>query len=251
MKKRLFTLFVCVAALELVVTGACSTPALLRPAETPTATITIAPTATVTPSKTPKPPTATPYPEFYTETFRSNFSAWSHVVTLGDSSDFFQSQTDNGLRLQLDDPKLYVYYFYDPYSYEDVILDLLYKNLGHNSNNINLLCRSSEDGWYEFTVQNDGLYQIWAFDIVGDQGYVLLASGGSTAILSGYQENEINISCIGNTLTLSINQKQIKTVTDNQFFFTEGQVGFGVNISFYNPVTPVVVEIESLTISRP
>lgn len=151
----------------------------------------------------------------------------------------------------MDDPDLYVYYFYDPVLYEDVSLDLLYKNLGRNSNNINLLCRCSEDGWYEFTVQNDGLYQIWAFDIVGERGYVLLASGGSTAILSGYQENEIAISCTGNTLTLFINQKQIKSVTDNQFFFSEGQVGFGVNISVFNPVTPVIVEIESLTISQP
>jgi hypothetical protein len=164
---------------------------------------------------------------------------------------FKESQTSNGLRVQLDDPNLYVYYYYTPVTYEDVRLDLTFTNLAHNSNNINLMCRNSTSGRFEFTVQNDGLYQIWAYDGTGGNGYVELADGGSTAIRSGQQQNEITVTCIGNNLSLYINGSLVKSIKDNRFFFSDGQVGFGVNISPTNLVTPVIVEFDSLTISQP
>jgi hypothetical protein len=250
MKKFFLSSFIVPTILVLITGIACSASTIIsQPTNTPTATLLS--TSTRTSHPTSKPPTATPYPDFFTETFLGDLHNWSRNITQGDSSLFSRTQTDNGLRLQLDDPNLYVYYYYDPFTYQNVRLDLKYKNLGHNSNNINLVCRNSEDGWYEFTVQNDGLYQIWAFDDIGDRNYVMLASGGSTAIRSGYQENEIAVTCIGNTLTLYINGEKIKSISDNQFVFSTGLVGFGVNISFYNPVTPVIVELESLTISQP
>jgi hypothetical protein len=196
-------------------------------------------------------PAETVLPDYFTESFLGDLSSWTYSVTNGDETNFTQSQTANGLHLELDDPNLYVYFYYDPYTYQDVQLDLTYTNLAHNSNNINLVCRSSADGRYEFTVQNDGLYQIWAYDKKGGSGYILLANGGSTAILSGQQQNQIRASCIGNTLTLFINGTQTRSVSDNRFFLMEGQSGFGVNISPSNPVTPVIVEFNSFTISQP
>ncbi len=200
---------------------------------------------------TPVPPTATPVPEFFTETFQGDLSVWPYDVFLGDKTKFSESQTSGGLRIQLDDPDLYVYYYYTPVTYQDVRLDLTFTNMAHNSNNINLVCRNSSAGRYEFTVQNDGLYQIWAFDDTGGTGFVILADGGSTAIRSGQQQNEITATCVGNTLTLYINGTKVREAKDNKFFLPEGQIGFGANISPSNPVTPVVVEFESLTISQP
>ncbi len=147
----------------------------------------------------------------------------------------------------MDDVNLAVYFYYDPHVYNDVILDLMYKNQGRNSNNVNIVCRYSDAGWYEFTVQNDGLYQIW----VHTDKYHLLANGGSTAIKTGQASNEVTASCAGNKLYLLINGVETRTITDSQYFLGEGQVGFGVNISTLNPVTPVIVSFDSFTIAQP
>jgi len=259
MKIRLLFPFIALAGLVLFIGLACGTSTTIQPTNPITIPTHVvqptnppaSPTQMIIPIPTPLPPTATPYPDFFTESFQGDLSLWPHNVTLGDEAKFSDSQTANGLLVQLNDPNLYVYYFYSPITYQDVRLDLMYTNLAHNSNNINLICRNSNAGRFEFTVQNDGLYQIWAYDGTGGSGYVLLADGGSTAIRSGQQQNEITATCVGNTLTLYINGSQVRRITDNRFFFTGGQIGFGVNISFNNPVTPVIVEFESLTISRP
>jgi hypothetical protein len=153
--------------------------------------------------------------------------------------------------MQLDEKNLYVYNFYDPYVYEDVRLDVETINMGHNSNNVNLICRHSSSGWYEFTVQNDGLYSIWAYDDVGNTGYNMLWSGGSTAIQMGQAANDISIICKGNKLSLYINGSETRTISDTKYFLPEGLVGFGVNVSPSNPVVPVIVGFESVTISQP
>ena len=254
MKIRIISPFIVLICLVLFVGMACGTYSTVpptNPVEMPTHKIN--PTLTqLPPNELPTQflPTETQYPDFFTETFRGDLSLWPYDVTNGDESKFSESQTENGLQVQLDDPDLYVYYYYAPVTYRDVRLDLANTNLGHNSNNINLVCRNSSKGRYEFTVQNDGLYQIWAYD--GTSGnFDMLADGGSTAIRIGAQKNEITVFCIGNTLTLFINGSQVRQITDDHYFFTEGQVGFGVNISPSNPVTPVIVEFESLTISQP
>jgi hypothetical protein len=158
---------------------------------------------------------------------------------------------DGALSVQLDDPKLGVYYYYDPYNYTDVAVDLVYTNRGLNSNNVNLVCRYSTDGWYEFTVQNDGLYSIWAYDNLVYKGYQLLFDGGSTAIKTGKNTNEIAAICAGQNLTLYINGVKVKSLTESTYNLTKGQVGFGLNVSVDNPVTPVIVNFKSFTIAKP
>lgn len=265
MKLRLLSHFIILAGVVLFVGLACTLSTGATPTNPPAIPTQVVIPPTVPPSiptrvvlptnppaiPTPLPPTATPFPAYFTETFQGDLSQWSYDVFLGDSSRFTESQTSNGLRVQLDDPKLYVYYYYTPITYQDVRLDMTFTNLAHNSNNINLVCRYSSSGWFEFTVQNDGLYQIWANDSAGENGYVMLTNGGSTAIRSGQEQNDIAATCIGNTYTLYINGSLVKSIKDNRFFFPEGQVGFGVNISPTNEVTPVIVEFNSLTISQP
>jgi hypothetical protein len=265
MNLRPLSPFIILAGLVLLVGMACGMSTPIPPTNPPAIPTQVVipptnppsiPTRVVLPTNppaipTPLPPTTTPFPAFFTETFQGDLSQWLYDVYLGDSTMFKESQTSNGLRVQLDDPNLYVYYYYTPVTYEDVRLDLTFTNLAHNSNNINLMCRNSTSGRFEFTVQNDGLYQIWAYDGTGGNGYVELADGGSTSIRSGQQQNEITVTCIGNNLSLYINGSLVKSIKDNRFFFSDGQVGFGVNISPTNLVTPVIVEFDSLTISQP
>jgi hypothetical protein len=172
-------------------------------------------------------------------------------VSSGDADYYSQTFENNQLVMRLDEENLYVYYFYDPYTYDNVRIDVEAVNMGRNSNNINIICRYSSAGWYEFTIQNDGLYSIWAYDDVGDSGYNMLWSGGSTAIHTGQAANHIAAVCNGNKLSLYINGSEAKTITDTQYFLTEGQAGFGVNVSYYNPVVPVIVGFDSVTISEP
>lgn len=265
MKLRLLSPFMILACVVVFVGIACGTspaPTQSLPAAIPTQ-VAVQPTnppaqppQAVAPTNQPANPTSMPTTsatqlDYFTETFQGDISLWTRDISEGDSSKFSESQTSNGLHVELNDPNLYVYYSYSPFTYQDVRLDLTYTNLAHNSNNINLVCRKSSSGWYEFTVQNDGLWQIWAYDIITGQKYVMLADGGSTAILPGRQQNEITATCIGEKLTLYINGTLVKSLPYNQFFLSEGEIGFGVNISPDNQVTPVIVDFESLTISQP
>jgi S1-C subfamily serine protease len=190
--------------------------------------------------------------DFFTEEFDGDLSNWTyHVLTGNEKQLTITPSASNGgmLSVTLNDPKLAVYFTYDPYTYTDTLLSLTYRNRGHNSNNVNVVCRWSTDGWYEFTVQNDGLWQIYAYDKVGGSGYNLLSSGGST-LINTTGENMISAGCYGNDLSLYINGQEIKTVTDTHYYLSNGQVGFGVNISPSNPVTPVIVDFESFDISQ-
>jgi S1-C subfamily serine protease len=202
------------------------------------------------PSATQGANTTTTGKDFFTEEFDGDLSNWSYIVSSGNEKKLtITTDTKNGGRLttRLDDPKLAVYFYYKPYTYTDSTLTLTYVNRGRNSNNVNIVCRRSDAGWYEFTVQNDGLWQIWAHDDTGGTGYTSLADGGAKNInVKG--TNVITASCIGNDLTLYINGVEVQTFSETHFYLTEGQVGFGVNISPSNPVTPVIVDFESFDI---
>jgi S1-C subfamily serine protease len=201
---------------------------------------------------TASPSTTQTAPDFFTEEFNGDLSNWTYHVLRGNENQLtITPDKSNGgiLTVKLNDPKLEVYFTYDPYTYQDSILSLTYRNRGHNSNNVNVVCRWSDNGWYEFTVQNDGLWQIWAYDQAGNTGYNMLSSGGSTLInLTG--DNAITAACYGNDLSLYINGQEVKTITDTHYFLSSGQVGFGLNISPSNPVIPVIVDFESFDISH-
>jgi hypothetical protein len=210
----------------------------------PTQQATLPPLPTLEPSETPTP---TESPSFFTEDFQGDLSMWTYFVKSGDKEKLTISTDQGGIVTRLDDVDLAVYFYYDPHLYNDVVIDMSYRNQGRNSNNVNLICRYSDAGWYEFTVQNDGLYQIWAYS----NGYELLANGGSTAIRMGQDSNQISVACVGNKLSLSINGIATRTINDTRFFLGQGKVGFGVNISALNPVTPVIVSFDSFTIAQP
>jgi hypothetical protein len=225
-------------------------PPTLQPTNPP-------PPPTLRPTNPPPPPTSAPQPTetlapteapaFFTDDFTGDLSNWSYYVKAGNEDKLTISTDQGGIVTRLDDVDLAVYFYYEPYLYNDVILDMTYRNQGRNSNNVNVVCRYSDAGWYEFTVQNDGLYQIWAFT----DSYHMLASGASTAIKIGQDSNEITVGCVQNVLTLFINGFEIKTIADSVYFLGQGQVGFGVNISAMNPVTPVIVSFDTFTIAEP
>ena len=120
-------------------------------------------------------------------------------------------------------------------------------NRGTNNNNINLVCRYSDEGWYEIAIANNGLFWLYAYD-AAKGNYVKLADGGSNKIKAGKEVNEYTFICNDRNLKLSINGFETTTYTDNQFVFRDGQIGVG--LSSFNDV-PVKVEFDWIKISQP
>ena len=205
------------------------------------------------PTEEPK-PTASAEPvssskQFFREEFDSSdvLDNWdSFTLGNGTDSDLVVEQEDDHLLVDLGDEDLYFYYMYLPYEYEDVTLTMSAENRGRNNNNVSLICRMNSDGtqWYEFSVENGGLWYLYAVD----DAYNIIANGGTNALKQGREVNEYQLVCEGDEITMFVNGDEIQTVTDTKYSFGEGLVGF--NISSLN-VLPITVEVNWFDISEP
>jgi hypothetical protein len=205
-------------------------------------------------------PTEPPTPEaqkFFTDEFDSD-TGWSYFVIDGNSSQITKNtgldmtiSTGGGvLTYDLQGEGLWVYDLYLPVEYTDVRLDARVNNRGVNNNNVSLICRYTEDGWYEFNIANNGLYWILVASVDDDQkvAYDLIYNGGSNKIKSGKETNEYTAICKGNQLSLFINGEEARTVTDSKYVLPSGLVGTSVS-SF--DTLPVIVDFEWVKISEP
>ena len=209
------------------------------------------------PTDVPPPTEASAAEQYFTEEFDVNDN-WTYFVVDGGNSTITEEDKpgmelyteDSLLTFDLDANNLWVYVTYDPYEYENVRLDARVTNRGVNNNNVSLICRYTEDGWYEFNIANNGLYWIFAavVDSDGKVGYREVYSGGSTKIKSGRETNEYTAICDGRTLSLYINGAETRTVTENKIVFTNGQVG--VSVSSFDTL-PVVVDVDWVKVSEP
>jgi hypothetical protein len=188
MKKTVyvFVFFVLIGVLSL----ACLSPTISSPpaptpvpptpteSQPPASVDTPTPLPTSTPADTPTPlptstPADTPTPEaqaFFTEEFNSSADLWSYFIIDGyqeknrlveEDEPKVSVGTNNGyLVFEINKNYQYVYVTYDPYTYTDVRIDVRAENFGVNKNNVSLICRYSDQGWYEFNIANNGLYSI-------------------------------------------------------------------------------------------
>lgn len=215
------------------------------------------------PTATP-PPTETPAPQvqggeaqaFFAEEFDNSLSAdWTQFLYYDEKvsdPEAVTVQPENGnLVWNFDTKDLDYYLFYKAFSYEDVKIETSYDNRGVNNNYVSLICRyDPKYGWYEFQVANNGLYNIYAMELLenGVMRENRLANGGSFAIKQGKGVNEFSAICQGDELTLRINGEKVAFVKEAKFALGEGQVG--VAVSSLN-VMPVVVQMEAFKVSAP
>jgi hypothetical protein len=194
--------------------------------------------------------------QFFTEEFDAPLSnSWSILTVTGSDkadADKVTVESENG-KLSWDFQSEYVYYyiFYNGYEYSDVKLEVRADNRGKNNNSVSLICRYDPNvGWYEFNIANNGLYDILyaEVDSNGNIGYSRITNGGSNAIKQGKDVNEYAINCEGTKLTLTINGKEVNSITESRFGLREGQVG--VSVSSFN-VLPIQVEMDWIKISEP
>jgi S1-C subfamily serine protease len=188
-------------------------------------------------------PTGNPY---YTDDFTGDISNWKWFVVHGDESLFDLSRTDDGkFKFLLNGKDIYAYAINHAWIYQDVRLDVSAESLGVNENSLSTVCRYDDgDNWYEISIGADGLYQMYLHT---KDGYKLLASGGSTAIHMGQAKTNVyTMICKGTAITLYINDKKVKSVTDSRL--KEGKIG--LNVSSYG-LTPVEIDVDWVAISEP
>jgi hypothetical protein len=271
MKRNVLNPFLFVAILVLTVGLACSFSLGSDPQEPAPApviqptTAMIQPTAAVIqPTSAPAEPLPTvalptvasqPSSPYFKEEFNSDvLGDWSYFIFTGDSkSDKNKAKysIENGrLVFDLNDNYLYSYLIYDKQSYEDVRVEVSADNRGKNNNNVSLICRYSEDGWYEFNIASNGLFNIFAYDATGavHKGYNAIYSDGSNAIKMGKETNVYVAVCSGKNLSLYINGEESASITESKYGFNRGNVG--VSISSFN-VYPIIVELEYFDIQEP
>lgn len=183
---------------------------------------------------------------YYLTDFEGDLSNWSYYLTNGTDEGFSVQTVDSQLQVDIEATNTWVYFLNDVYDYSDVRVDILAENLANNTNNVSLICRESDQGWYEFNVANNGLYNIFWFDDVINHNYVLLFSGGSTLINMGKDVNEYTVICAGDQLTLAINGEEVRTVTDKNL--KSGRVGFSISSFEYYPV---IIELDYFVASVP
>lgn len=195
--------------------------------------------------------------QYFTDEFDVENAAWNYTVVNGAEHQIVNGivglmsiRTVGGLLVfDLKGPGAWVYATYEPFTYTDVRLDVRVGNRGSNNNNVSLFCRKSDAGWYEFDIANNGLYEVLYGKIVGNAvEYKPIADGGSSEIKSGMAENEYGIVCQGNTLTLYINGKEVRSLVDNKYLLPEGKVG--ISVSSFRDV-PVTVDFFWAKVSQP
>jgi S1-C subfamily serine protease len=182
----------------------------------------------------------------YSTDFDAELSDWIYFLTKGQESGFSATLDSSKLRVDIQDPNTWLYFYLDSMTVDNVRLDSKVENLGRNNNNVSLICRYSDAGWYEFNVANNGEYTIFRYDPALSQPYIALFTGGSTAIKTGKGTNEITAVCQGNELTLGINGVEVRTVRDNNL--KSGKVGFSVS-SF--DITPIIMDFDYFVASVP
>jgi S1-C subfamily serine protease len=186
---------------------------------------------------------------YFVEQFDSD-PQWYYEVIKGRSSSDAKKATykfDFGRMIfDITDKDLYAYYVYEGNLYENSRTTIRFENRGVNSQQVSLVCRMSDEGWYEFAVQSDGLWFLYA---VVD-GYNLMANGGSTAVRQGKETNEYAFVCDDNKLSFFINGVEPKgsPYTDRKYVLRRGNVGFSVSSLV---ATPVKIEVDWFEIAEP
>ena len=149
------------------------------------------------------------------------------IFTIPNDGDYTAVTQDGTLYIEVPETNMTAYAIYSNLNRDNMYISTHVETVaGPNSNNISLICRYSDAGWYEFSMYSNGFWTIWKYE-ENDNGYSSLAEGASFAINLQKAANEITAVCQGDNLTLIVNDTELGSVQDNQF--TAGLVGVSVS----------------------
>lgn len=245
-------------ALLLIVGMACSfsgggSPTQQPPVQNPTAEPQQQSNQPEAPTAVVEEPTAAPTEapagqQYFTEEFDQD-PGWDYFLTSGDKDKVTVEFKNSNAIFDLEDTNIYAYYLYEQYSYDNVRIDLRAENRGKNNNNVSLICRASDKGWYEFSTEGGGLWYLYAVTIKDKKAvYNRIDNGGASSLKQGKETNDYAMICDGNNISVIVNDKVLKKHEDKEYSIADGGVGF--NISSLN-VTPIIVNVDWFKISQP
>ncbi len=199
--------------------------------------------------------------DYFVDQFDGDLSNWYQWVAAGNSSKKFAEVVNGSLKVVLPSAETYTYIENEGAILQDAYVEALFRTVSGGANGLSLICRSSDDGWYEFRVHTrgpySGSYEVYRYDAYlksqGKNPYVSLIAGGgrvnSMDIRNGFQENTIGMQCSGKEFFFWINgveQTRHKAVVDSTL--SAGYAGVGV-MSFSDG--KVNVEVDYLGVEAP
>ena len=223
-----------------------------EPSFFPTSTLPSSPIpATFTPEPTFTPaPSPTPFPRLFTNEFDSSLEGWAILQAGNDAVPHVKTE-NSSLILEMDLPFTWLYALYGAQDYANVRVDTQFTNRALTPSSVGLICRYSEEqGWFEYNVSADGIYNVlygkWLS--VGVVDYLPITSGSSKEILPSGTTQTIGLACSDTTLFLYINDTFFRQVDVTRYELTDGKVG--INASAYE-TTPIVIGFDWVTVSEP
>ena len=218
----------------------------------PTATSPPPPTPTEEPTQLPETQTFTSGDLIYYTDFDGAGDwedGWVHFSL--PEIDYTVYKSNGYMHVEVPDQYSSVYLIYDELfferNYADVYVEARFQNMGtHNINNISVLCRASDQGWYEFSMLSGGLWYIWKY-IASNDNYVLIKDGG-IAGLDYDAPHTIGAECLDNDLTFYFDGEPLRNGTIKDTQFLEGQTGLAV---YADDWADVIVEFDYFGIAVP
>ena len=168
-------------------------------------------------------PTTEPFPLYFTEEFDANSPYWEFLQAGGTSTPLTSLQND-ALRIDISSPDTWFVGVHNANSYLNVFIRA---NISLSpSGAAGLICRYSEDGWYEFNAASDGTYSVllgqWLSP--GIAKYIPILDDSSNQLV-GSSVNEIGLFCEDNFLHLYANGILIRRADITNYGLTEGNIG--------------------------
>ena len=171
----------------------------------------------------------------YQESFADNTSGWDRVLNDGGIMDY----DSGGYRILVRGEKMN-FWSTPPGNFGDVRIEVDVTRLnGPEENRAGLMCRYQNGNYYFFIISNDGFYAIGKFTggqavLVGQESMVASDAVQAEGV------NHLRADCIGNTLTLYVNDTQVASTQDADF--ATGGIGVlagsfaepGVDVLFQN-----------------
>jgi hypothetical protein len=186
---------------------------------------------------------------YYEEAFEE-MPGWSVFQMRGNANGFSYEIFDNRLRTDIQTQDTWVYYFFEGGGdFQDVRIDITAQNRASNTNFVGMICRYSEQGWYEANILNTGEYAVFYGGPEGLEDTIY--KGNSRLIQTGQKSNSYTMICRGELLTLYINGVEVYSLplrTGDYRFLESGQVGLSVSTSY---AIPVVVDFLEFILSVP
>ena len=189
---------------------------------------------------------------YYLDYFNAGMEDWEYFLVQGEEQDVSHEAREGVFHVELTANDTFLYYMFKGWDFNDIRLDSRVENLGETTNNVGLVCRVSDDGWYEANILGNGDYFVYRYDTnASEDKYMVLESGNSIEINTGTGVNDLTLICQGSQLSFGVNGIELVSLaldSDGHEVMEWGQVGMTVASE---EETPVIVDFQDFIISLP